>query len=118
MSKKLTQKDTQFKKVDSLKPDEFLQIGQYKKFAGKKGLSRLLHKIDSPTFLHGKNVDRRFVNAHKQKRNGLMIPSEPQQAKMVLPLVASRHIHALSSIIKHTVKERAKNKIDLQVVKE
>ena len=104
MSTKRTSVDTRYKKVSTLKEGDYLQIGQYKRVAGK--LSRLLHKEGTDTFLHGKAVDNRFLRAHYAKRQGVLIPSEPQQAKMLTKDIASRHLGALSRILATALDER------------
>lgn len=86
----------------------YLQIGQYRSIDGHN-LSRLLHKEGpdgASTFLHGRNVDRRFNASHSAKRMGLIIPEEPQQSKMVIKGVESRYLEALSRILRATVTER------------
>ena len=102
---------TQFKKVSELKARiakgerPYMQIGQYFDF-GNDNLSRLLHKEGTDTFLHGENVDQRFLDAHEAKRKRIIIPTEPQQSKMILENTATRHLEAISRILASEVESR------------
>ena len=115
MSTKRTSVDTRYKKVSTLKKDSYMQIGQYKK--GKEGLSRLLHKEDGVnTFLHGERVDQRFCEAHRMARQGLVIPCEPQQLKMVVGQVASRHLGAIARICESAIEKRVSKIVSLRSI--
>jgi len=105
---------TQYKKIADVKrrramgEQVFLQVGQYMdSVVHQTGtLSRLLHKEGSDTFLHGENVDDRFLRAHYAKKIGVMLTDEPQQAKMVLKDTATRHLSAISRILGYEVEAR------------
>jgi len=102
---------TQYKKISEIKSRQmngeevYLQIGQYNDF-NTGTLSRLLHKEGTDTFLHGQDVDNRFLRAHYAKKQGVIIPSEPQQSKMVLKDHVSRHLEAISRILGSEVSDR------------
>jgi len=84
-----------------------MQVGQYMDYNGTEGLSRLLHKEGGTNvFLHGENVDLRFLRSHYAKRQGVIIPSEPQQSRMVSKGIASRHLEAIARILQAEVSER------------
>jgi len=95
---------TQFQKVENLeghlKAGGKLMPGQYKKLSDQKALSRCLYTTGKTTgtFLHGDNVNPRFNKCHKAKTQGVLIPNEPPQIKMMVGGIPSNKLEAMVGI--------------------
>ena len=103
---------TQFQKVENLdghlRAGGKLMPGQYKKLSDQKALSRCLYVTGEKTgtFLHGDNVNPRFNKCHKARTQGVVIPSEPPQFKMMVGGIPSDKLEAMVGIGQYELNSR------------
>ena len=100
-------KNTQYKKVSSLKADDYRQVGQYVSFSHKEGLSRLLVKHGRlHVHLHGKSINQRFNKCYKAKKDHVILPEEPQQVRMLIGEIPINKLKALKGICEYELSHR------------
>ncbi len=103
---------TRFKKVSTLKKDDYLQVGQWVD-KGMGGLSRLLTKHgEQHVHLHGDNINQRFNKAYEAKRSNVMLPEEPQQVRMLVPDIPTDKLEAIKGICSFELGQRYKRITD------
>jgi hypothetical protein len=109
----MSREKTQYKKVSSLKPDDYRQVGQWEKVNPlRENLSKLLVKHgDKPVYLHGEKVQARFNKCYEAKKKRVMLPQEPQQVRMVVDQISTNKLIALKGICEFEINSRKAEQI-------
>ena len=109
----MSRERTQYKKVSSLKPNDYRQVGQWEKVNPlRENLSKLLVKHgDKPVYLHGEKVQARFNKCYEAKKKRVMLPQEPQQVRMVVDQISTNKLIALKDICEFEINSRRAEQI-------
>jgi hypothetical protein len=110
----MTREDTQYKKVSSLKPNDYRQVGQWDRNPNPSNpyLSKLLVKHgDKPVYLHGEKVQARFNKCYEAKKKNIILPQEPQQVRMVVNRIPTEKLVALKGICEFEINSRRAEQI-------